>query len=810
MGGGGSKPQGGIDEDDDTFLAMLDNDVLVALLGENEDLKAFSSRFTPSSCINLTPSMAMMIVISGEVAVYLIHNEARLHVKTYCKGEILPFFLHGEAYHPTSISDDASTIFLSPSLKLLFDLKIAAPVRQRRGTNQSSPGQSTSSRSEQRTKSNSHNRALFSGKLAVLQRPDLDAFLAERPHLTALHKLCSLKLAPMFMQSHEMLITEKLYADILCPLVSLRMLLEGDLLCYPDTAAVALNLHSQHQEHDYSKQAGVLLLGSLAAFDDSSDVAEVLERLDEQHRQRGTYRGANRARRTLLGNSFSGKVQEVDWNQQGRHISPGSVVGVQNTFLHPKRTFDAVFASKHSIMGFVSPLAVEALRKVNASLISMWKVSYCSTFLAEVKASGKPILKGIGDFGIQFLAARTTLQTVMKGDVVFKEGAAPDTFYFIIDGEFEERIAGREKSRVLLTGGHYGASSIIAKIPYKGSLVAVSKATLMAIPAATFMQIISQDPKVVIEIKLRAAGLDTDLIHVLKHATGYGEFRSYLQASFCAENIHFWKAVDEWDEACEDFRASSGDPAFHSEGSTAAADPTSATAAANTSSSAAAATSLERSRSSFDSHNGSDDGKPSSRPPSSHSSQSYSRSYSSRPGGAGSISVNGVRRDSLERLPPLHTLHWPKLSALRQRCRRIIDQFCTMNSDESVNIPHALRVAIEKNFKAWAEWEAKEGEAAAAASAASGSILVLVSAPFDLSLLHIFHAAQREVYELMRKDPFSRYKTTPAFANFIRSLAEESASESRRRRGEDVERLRAYMASFVRDSPVGAMSVMRA
>lgn len=797
MGGGGSKPQGG-EEEDEAFLTMLDNDVLVSLLGENEDLKAFSACFTTSSRMDLTPNMAMMVVLSGEVAVFLIHNETRIHVKTYHKGDILPFFLHGEAYHPTSISEDGSTLFLAPSLKMLFDLKIAAPVRQRRGSSKSALGQSMSSRSDLRTKNSSHSRALFNGKIAALQRPELEAFLAERPHLTALHELCSLKLAPLLMQSHEMLITEKLYADILCPLVSLRMLLEGDLLCFPEMAAVALNIHSQHQEHDYSKQAGMLLLGSLAAFNDTSDVAEVLERLDEQHRQRGTYRGPNKGRRSMLGGTFSGKVQsEVDWAHMGRHINPGSVIGVQNTFLHPRRTFDAVFASSNSIMAYVSPLTVDAIRKINANMVSMWKLSFCSAFLAEVKASGKPILKGIGEFGMQFLAARTTLQTVMKGDVVFKQGAAPDTFYFIIDGEFEERIEGREKSRVLLTGGHYGASSIIAKMPYKGSFVAVTKATLMTIPARTFWQIISQDPKVVIEIKLRAAGLDTDLIHVLKHATGYGEFYSYLAKTFCSENIHFWKAVDEWDEACADFRASSGDPASQPEGSAADTGATSATAAADTTTSTAAALQLDAVLS--------DDDKPSSRPP---SNSSYTRPHSGSLSVGSSFSSSGQRRESMDKLPPLQAVHWPKLAALRLRCRHIIDQFCTMNSDESVNIPHALRVAIEKQFKAWGDWEAKEGEAAAK-SAAAGSGLVIVSTPFDLSLLHLFQSPQREIYELMRKDSFSRYKTTPAFADFIRSINEESTSESKRRRGEDVERLKGYMATFLRDSPVSAMSVVR-
>ena len=822
MGGARSRPTSRGDGDDDCFLTMLDCDMLVACLGEGDVLRNFSGRFAQSHTMDIRPSVAMMVVLSGQIVASLVHNGEKNRMRTYNRGDIVPFFLHGKNYHPTAVSEDGSTLYLSPSISLQFDLKVAGPSRGKSARGKTDAASHSSMRSESRAGS-SVSRSLFTGKVASISRQELELFLNAHPNLVSFQRLCSTKLAPLLMQSHEMLVTDSLWADIICPLVSLRMVMEGDLLCFPDTAAVATNVNSLQYEVDYSKQAGMLLHGSLCSINYTDDVIELLDQLDETHRSKGSYRGNIKSRRFIK--TLSSKSIDMSWEGHGREIKPGAVVGVQNTFLHPKRTFDAVFASKHSLMAYISPLTVEGLQNVNSAMIGMWKVAFCSTFLTEVKSNGKPILKNIPDFGIQFWAARTTLLTHMKGDIVAKQGSAPETFFFIVDGEMEEAIRGHTDRRPLLHGDHYGASSIVTNKPYRGDFQAVTKATIMAIPAATFLQIVSKDAKVIIDIKLRAAGGDTDLIHVLRHPSGYAQFLAFLQASFCAENILFWRAVDDWDEACNDFRASSGDIACPSLSPSMLAqfshDATTATATLLSSETTATLVLGEREEDRLRDEDSKgvvgvlgDNSKPSSRPPS-HASNS-------RPSSSASNSTHPpARRESIDRLPPLHAVHWQKLAALREKCKSIIDKFCAMNSDECVNISHALRISIEKQFRAWCDWESKQTPPAfnprntpltptpnpnpETVDSDSDTSLHLVATPFETTLLQLFLPAQREVYELMRKDSFSRFKTTKQFGAFLQSLQEENAITKKARKGEDVERLRAYMTSYARDSPVGVL-----
>jgi hypothetical protein len=104
--------------------------------------------------------------------------------------------------------------------------------------------------------------------------------------------------------------------------------------------------------------------------------------------------------------------------------------------------------------------------------------------------------------------------------------------------------------------------------------------------------------------------------------------------------------------------------------------------------------------------------------------------------------------------------------ALWDAAESIVTEFVKADAPQQVNIGHHLRSAI---IQSWGDWSPRLKEPIGNAGADTNQLPDKLP-NVDDSLVKLFAHANKEVYELLRKDGFQRWKATPAFTGFITSL----------------------------------------
>lgn len=86
-----------------------------------------------------------------------------------------------------------------------------------------------------------------------------------------------------------------------------------------------------------------------------------------------------------------------------------------------------------------------------------------------------------------------------SGQVIFSEGDPGDCLYFLIDGRVELRSAGKVRASVL-SKASFGSYAILTQSPRYFTAVAVTDACALRLPSVEFMDMLSDNPQIAIEM----------------------------------------------------------------------------------------------------------------------------------------------------------------------------------------------------------------------------------------------------------------------------------------------------------------------
>jgi CRP/FNR family transcriptional regulator len=118
------------------------------------------------------------------------------------------------------------------------------------------------------------------------------------------------------------------------------------------------------------------------------------------------------------------------------------------------------------------------------------------------------------------VAAAGRLQTYARGDDVFQEGDAPESFVTVLDGRvkvYKRTAAGKDVIlQILGPGDPIGAVAVYERRPYPASAQAIEPTTCLVVPRQPFLKLLEQSPSLVLGV---LSGLTLRLIELTDRLT---------------------------------------------------------------------------------------------------------------------------------------------------------------------------------------------------------------------------------------------------------------------------------------------------
>lgn len=357
-----------------------------------------------------------------------------------------------------------------------------------------------------------------------------------------------------------------------------------------------------------------------------------------------------------------------------------------------------------------------------------------------------PFLNGMSERRLALVAQASRLRRLQTGDVVFRQGDEGDSFYMIVHGEVVVMVQAtgadgaptgdpREVNR-LSAGGYFGEIALITAKPRLATVKVSSPTTLLELAKPDFITLFAKEsPSAVADFGLKLFREGCELLHVLYHPVGFRLFAEELAKEYSAENVWFWKAAHEFgihyakleDELDAATVASGG--AGSSTSSLLSLDAAAAGSAGGAGGGAAAKL---RSNTASD--------VPELSKTVSAPVQSMSRGASWTVGGSTS------RPASARREPSFRITAGPRTrAAMCAAAKSIIAEFVDDDAPRQINIKSTVRSALDARVAA------------------------------DAIDSHLFDDAKAEIYLLMEKDNFARFKRSPAFAALLQGASRTCA-----------------------------------
>jgi hypothetical protein len=101
----------------------------------------------------------------------------------------------------------------------------------------------------------------------------------------------------------------------------------------------------------------------------------------------------------------------------------------------------------------------------------------------------------------------------------------------------------------LTPGCYFGDISLVIECPVMATITSSTAIVLLKIQKDDFTRFFSETPDLLAEFEIKVLGPRTELRHVIKHSIGLQLFRRHLEGEFSTENIDFWVAAKEFEDA---------------------------------------------------------------------------------------------------------------------------------------------------------------------------------------------------------------------------------------------------------------------
>lgn len=162
-----------------------------------------------------------------------------------------------------------------------------------------------------------------------------------------------------------------------------------------------------------------------------------------------------------------------------------------------------------------------------------------------------PFLSGFTERRLTQIAQASRLRRLEAGTVVFKQGHIGTSFFMIVNGELavtvEDADGTSKEVNTLKSGDYFGEIALLTEQRRLATVSCKERTTLLELPKEHFLaQFASESPEASADFGLKLFKQNCELRHVLHHATGLNYFTDALEKEYSAENVHFWAAVNQF------------------------------------------------------------------------------------------------------------------------------------------------------------------------------------------------------------------------------------------------------------------------
>jgi CRP-like cAMP-binding protein len=404
------------------------------------------------------------------------------------------------------------------------------------------------------------------------------------------------------------------------------------------------------------------------------------------------------------------------------------------------------------------------------------------------------------------LSSKIEINFFETGKPVYKAGQPGEHFYVVMRGAVEEYIqevntvtndAIGSPGALYLSGQYFGEQSLVAGTTYPSTMTCVMPSLLLSINESTYRAVFTNRNKLA-EVNIRLLGGNVELQDILAHPKGHDLISAFMNEEHSAENLNFWNAVDQFEtmvtlilkqgsgeefkvtpipviahpvaaENKEDMVQNFVDPDESASVSRSVGGHPHHPMYVHKHAIGSSATQLAISDHLFHQKSNLDDTNVSA-------------------GGSINSPCEGWVKPVVIGPGTLNAVSYANILA-RQRGlldfgTSIINKFILATAAECVNIPGKMRVATLEGFTVWSHMvQLLINKASNATQSHLDTSFATEEEDLLATAKELFTAPKREIYQLLKKDSYVRFKATKEFATFIDSMnpySKQDTSVSRR------------------------------
>jgi hypothetical protein len=99
-------------------------------------------------------------------------------------------------------------------------------------------------------------------------------------------------------------------------------------------------------------------------------------------------------------------------------------------------------------------------------------------------------------------------------------------------------------------GAYFGEIALILRKPQTATVTVTAGSLLLYLEKPDYLSSFSRNHQSIAEVSIRLQGIDTPLLHIMRHSKGYHHFLQFLQSELAPEGAIFWHRVDQMEDTC--------------------------------------------------------------------------------------------------------------------------------------------------------------------------------------------------------------------------------------------------------------------
>lgn len=256
----------------------------------------------------------------------------------------------------------------------------------------------------------------------------------------------------------------------------------------------------------------------------------------------------------------------------GQVLEKGTVYGAETCLLSLSNIgLSNIIACGDGVVGYFDKNTLSAIQNVDPTIGHTVRLNFAHNLLNHVRPS-VPLFSDMSDVHVAILASKVEILSLMKDEIVFHQGDVGDKFYVIAHGyvhicvDFDtlDNTSDKDKSiteaalrgKELGPGQYFGEVALISGNSKRAATIKTSTETiLIAISDELFRSVFMRSPQHLIDLKIKLAGTQIDLVNILLHPQGCLKLGSYLNQEVATESMLFWKEAYAFEMRCNELQS---------------------------------------------------------------------------------------------------------------------------------------------------------------------------------------------------------------------------------------------------------------